>query len=59
MLKLPQRVVDELGGTGSDRIQTALDKGWVEIVDAPSLRDADAINASDIARRAIANADNR
>lgn len=59
VLKLPQRVVAELGGTGSDRIQTALDEGWVEIVDAPSLRDADAINASDIARRTIANADDK
>lgn len=55
VLQLPRRVVGELGGPETDRIQYALDEGWAEIVDAPSPQDADAITASDIARRVIAN----
>lgn len=37
------------------RIQTVLADGWIEIIDAPPLQDADAVRASDIARRVIAN----
>lgn len=59
ILKLPQRVVGELGGRKAAPIQTALDDGWVEIVDAPPIRDADAVNASDIARRTMAAATGR
>lgn len=52
--KLPRRVVGELGGPETDRIRTALDEGWAEIIDAPSPTDGDAVAASDIARRTIA-----
>ena len=55
VLRLPRRVVDELGGPETNRIHRALDEGWAEIVDAPSPQDADAAIASDIARRVIAN----
>lgn len=54
VVKLPQRVVGELGGPETERIQTARDEGWAEIVEAPPLTDGDAITASDIARRTIA-----
>jgi len=54
-LKLPRRVVGELGGSETERVRTALDEGWAEIVDAPDLEDGDALAASDIARRTIAN----
>lgn len=53
--KLPQRVVGELGGSETDRVRTALDEGWAEIIDAPSPTDGDAVAASDIATRTIAN----
>lgn len=53
--KLPRRVIGELGGPETDRVQTALDEGWAEITDAPSPTDGDAVAASDIARRTIAN----
>ena len=55
VLQLPRRVVGELGGLEVDRIHRALEEGWAEIVDAPSPEDADAVTASDIARRVIAN----
>lgn len=54
ILKLPRRVVGELGGRKAERVRTALEDGWAEIVDAPPIRDADAVNASDIARRTMA-----
>lgn len=54
VLKLPQRVIGELGGVHSDRVQTALDEGWAEIIDAPDPTDGDAVAASDIAKRTIA-----
>lgn len=53
--KLPRRVIGELGGSETDRVRTALDEGWAEIIDAPSPTDGDAVAASDIARRTIAN----
>jgi len=53
--KLPQRVIGELGGLKTDRVQAALDEGWAEIIDAPSPTDGDAVAASDIAARTIAN----
>jgi len=53
--KLPRRVIGELGGSETDRVRTALDGGWAEIIDAPSPTDGDAVAASDIARRTIAN----
>ena len=52
--KLPRRVIGELGGSETDRVRTALDEGWAEIIDAPSPADGDAVAASDIARRTIA-----
>lgn len=55
MLKLPQRVIGELGGRDTDRVQTALDEGWAKIIEAPSPTDGDAVAASDIAKRTIAN----
>jgi hypothetical protein len=55
VLQIPRRVVGELGGPETDRIQRAIDEGWADIVDAPSPQDADAVTASDIARRVIAN----
>jgi len=54
VLKLPHRVVGELGGPETERVETALDEGWAEIVDAPDVEDGDALAASDIARRTIA-----
>ena len=53
--KLPRRVIGELGGAKTDRVRTALDEGWAEIIDAPSPMDGDAVAANDIARRTIAN----
>jgi hypothetical protein len=47
-------VIGELGGSETDRVRTALDEGWAEIIDAPSPTDGDAVAASDIARRTIA-----
>jgi len=44
----------EVGGRDTYRIQTALDEGWAEIIDAPDPTDGDAVAASDIARRTIA-----
>jgi len=55
VLKLPRRVIGELGGPETDRVRMALDEGWAEIIDAPSPTDGDAVAASDIARRTIAN----
>lgn len=52
--KLPDRVISELGGPQMDRVRTALDEGWAEIIDAPAPTDRDAVAASDIARRTIA-----
>ena len=52
--KLPRRVIGELGGPETDRVRTALDEGWAEIIDAPSPTDGDAVAASDIARRTVA-----
>ncbi|WP_222914069.1 hypothetical protein [Natrinema sp. SYSU A 869] len=52
---LPRRVIGELGGPETDRVRTALDQGWAEIIDAPSPTDGDAVAASDIAKRTIAN----
>lgn len=47
---LPRRVISELGGPETDRVRTALDEEWAEIIDAPAPTDGDAIAASDIAR---------
>ncbi|SEQ01435.1 hypothetical protein [Natrinema salaciae] len=52
--KLPRRVIGELGGPETDRVRTALNEGWAEIIDAPVPTDGDAVAASDIARRTIA-----
>lgn len=54
-LKLPRRVVGELGGPENDRVRTAIEEGWAEIIDAPKPTDGAAVVASDIARRTIAN----
>jgi hypothetical protein len=54
VLKLPRRVIGELGGPETDRVRTALDEGWAEIIGAPSPTDGDAVAASDIAKRTIA-----
>lgn len=54
VVKLPRRVVGELGGPATKPIQEALDAGWATIVDAPDPTDGDAVAASDIARRTIA-----
>lgn len=54
VLKLPQRVIGELGGRASNRVRAALDEGWAEIIEAPSPTESDAVIASDIARRTIA-----
>lgn len=37
-----------------DRVRTARDEGWAEIIDAPAPTDRDAMAASDVARRTIA-----
>ncbi|MFC4452086.1 hypothetical protein [Halorussus aquaticus] len=54
VLKIPRRVIGELGGPQADRVQTALEEGWAEIIDAPDPTDGDAVAASDIAKRTIA-----
>jgi hypothetical protein len=48
-------VIGELGGAETDRVRTALDEGWAEIIDTPSPTDGDVVAASDISRRTIAN----
>lgn len=50
---LPQRVVDELGGPETDRIETALSTGWVEIATTLDRTDGDVVAATDAARRTI------
>jgi hypothetical protein len=55
VLKLPHRVIGEIGGPETDRVRRALDEGWAEVIDAPAPTDGDAVAASDIARRTIAN----
>ena len=55
VLKLPRRVIGEVGGRDTYRVQRALDEEWAEIIDAPAPTDGDAVTASDIARRTIAN----
>lgn len=52
--RLPQRVVTELGGPETDRIEAALSAGWVEIADPLDQTDGDVVAATDIARRTIA-----
>jgi hypothetical protein len=54
VLKLPRRVVGELGGPETERIRTAVSEGWAEIIDPPAPTDAAAMRASDIARWTIA-----
>jgi len=54
ILKLPQRVIGELGGRDTTRVQAALDEGCAEIIEAPDPTDGDAVAASDITRRTIA-----
>lgn len=54
VVRLPQRVVGELGGPETKPVQQALEEGWAEIVDAPAITDGDAMQASDIPRRTIA-----
>jgi hypothetical protein len=54
VLKLPHRVIGEIGGPETDRVRRALDEGWAEVIEAPAPTD-DAVAASDIARRTIAN----
>ncbi len=55
VLKLPRRVIGEVGGRDTYRVQTAFEEGWPEIINAPDPTDGDAVAASDIARRTIAN----
>lgn len=55
VLKIPRRVIGEVGGRDTVSVQAALDAGWARIIDPPSPTDGDAIQASDIARRTIAN----
>lgn len=57
--RLPQRVVEELGGPETDRIETALSTGWVEIAEPPDRTDSDVVTATDVARRTIANETDR
>ena len=54
VVKLPQRVIGELGGSDTERVRTAINEGWAEIIDAPAPTDGDAVAASDIAMRTIA-----
>ncbi|ELY77217.1 hypothetical protein [Natrinema gari] len=54
VVKLPQRVIGELGGSDTERVRTAIDEGWAEIIDSPAPTDGDAVAASDIAMRTIA-----
>ena len=55
VLKLPHRVIGEIGGPETDRVWIALEEGWAEVINAPAPTDGDAVAASDIARRTIAN----
>ncbi|ERH13289.1 MAG: hypothetical protein J07HB67_02327 [halophilic archaeon J07HB67] len=56
---LPQRVVEELGGPETDRIETALSAGWVETAESPDQTDGDVVTATDVARRTIASETDR
>lgn len=54
-LLMPKRVEAEVRvGEIDASLDTAVDEGWIEIVEPPSLTHGDAMNASDIARRTIA-----
>jgi hypothetical protein len=55
VLKLPHRVIGEIGGPDTDRVRIALEEGWAEVIDAPTPTDRDSVAASDIARRTISN----
>lgn len=55
VLLVPQRVKQELGTMHvANRVDTAVDEGWAEIVDPPSPRQADAVDAMDFVRRELA-----
>lgn len=54
-LFIPKRVETEVRiGEIDASLDTAVDEGWIEIVESPSLTHGDAMNASDIAQRTIA-----
>lgn len=54
-LLMPKRVETEVRvGETYASLDTAIDEGWIEIVETPSLTHSDAMNASDITQRTIA-----
>lgn len=55
VMLVPQRVRDELSTMHiANRVETAVDNGWAEIVDPPSPTHADAVTAMDTVRGEIA-----
>lgn len=56
VLQVPERVKAELRTMQmSDRVETAVEDGWAELVSPPEPADSDAITAMDFTRRDIAN----
>lgn len=55
VLLVPQRVHRELSAMHvANRVETAVENGWAEIVDPPSPTQAEAVTAMDVVRREIA-----
>lgn len=55
VLTVPERVREELSiHPNAERLSTALNEGWAEIVSAPPLSESEAITATDRTRRKIA-----
>jgi len=55
VLLVPQRVHWELSAMHvANRVETAVENGWAEIVDPPSPTQAEAVTAMDVVRREIA-----
>lgn len=55
VLAVPRRVRDELSAMHvANRVETAVEEGWAEVVDPPSPTHGDAVAAMDFVRREIA-----
>lgn len=56
VLQVPERVKTELSTMQiADRVETAVENEWAELVDPPAPTDSDAVSAMDFTRRDIAN----
>jgi len=60
VLQVPERVLKELETMQTaNRVETAVEDGWAELIEPPEPTDGDAIRAMDFTRRAIANQTDR